>query len=66
LYDNEIPLRCASLRKARKFKTQLAAALAQRNKENVAADISAHHFHDLRVRDVLGAADFDLVAGIDA
>ena len=34
---------------------QLLFALRERNEKNVAANISAHHFHDLRVRDVLGA-----------
>src|SRR5208337_3826284 len=45
---------------------QLLFALSQRNEENVAANISAHHFHDLRVRDVVSAGDLDLIARIDA
>ena len=39
---------------------------AERNEENVAADVAAHHFHDLRVRHVLGAGDLDLIARVDA
>src|SRR5258707_11899497 len=45
---------------------QLQFALGKGNEKNVAADIFAHHFHDVRVRDVLSAANFDLIAGIDA
>lgn len=45
---------------------ELNFALRQRNEEDVAADIAAHHFHDLRLGDMLGAGDFNLVAGIDA
>src|ERR1700690_3353888 len=39
--------------------------MRQRNKEDIAADVAAHHFHDLRVRNVLCAGDFALIAGID-
>ncbi len=45
---------------------QLLFALGKRNEKNVAANISAHDFHDLRVRDALGARDFDLIARNDA
>ena len=45
---------------------QLQLALRERNKKDVAADVAAHDFHDLRVGDVLRAADFNLVASIDA
>src|SRR6266853_2649327 len=44
---------------------KLLLPLSQRNKKNVAAYIAAHHFHDLRVSDVIGASNFDLIAGID-
>ena len=36
------------------------------DKENVAADVAAHHVHDLGVGNVRGALNFDLIAGIDA
>src|ERR1035438_5263732 len=45
---------------------QLLFARGERDKEDIAADVSAEYFHYLRVRDVLGAGDFDLLAGIDA
>src|SRR4051812_1289036 len=45
---------------------KLRFALCQRNKENIAADIAAHDFHDLGLGDVLGACDFNLVAGVDS
>ncbi len=45
---------------------QLLFALAQGNEKNVAADISAHDFHDLRVRHVLRSRHFNLIAGVDA
>ena len=45
---------------------QLLLALGERDEENVAADIAAHDFHDLRVRYVFSAGDFNLIARIDA
>lgn len=45
---------------------ELVLALGERNEEDVAANIAAHDIHDLGVRDVLDARDFDQVAGIDA
>ena len=45
---------------------ELKLALGERNEEDVAADIAAHHFHDLRLRYMLSARDFNLIAGIDA
>ena len=45
---------------------ELLFALGQWNEKDVAADVSAHHLHDLSVRHVLGAGNFNLIAGIDA
>ena len=44
---------------------ELLLALGERNEEDVAADVAAHHLHDLRVADVADAGDFDLVAGVE-
>ena len=45
---------------------ELRFLLRQRNKENVAANIGAHHFHDLRFGHVLHARDFNVVARLHA
>ena len=45
---------------------QLRLLLRQRNEKNVAADVGAHHFHDLRLGHVLHARDFDVVARFHA
>ena len=37
-----------------------------RGKEDVAADVSAHDFHDLRAGHILQTGDFDVVARVDA
>ena len=41
---------------------QLLSALRERNEEDIASDVSTHDFHDLRMRDVFGAGDFNLIA----
>ena len=38
----------------------------QRDEENIASDIGAHDFHDLRLGNILHAADFNVVAGFHA
>ena len=45
---------------------QLRLLLGKGNKENVSANVGAHHFHDLRLGDVFHSGDFDVVAGLDA
>ena len=45
---------------------ELRFLLGERDEENVAADIGAHHFHDLRLGHVLHAGDVDVVARLDA
>ena len=45
---------------------ELKFALREWDKENVAADVAAHHFHHLRLGDMLCAGNFNLVAGVDA
>src|SRR5207248_9795134 len=45
---------------------ELSFALRQRNKEDVAANIATHDFHDLGVADVADAGDLDVVAGLNA
>ena len=44
---------------------ELRFLLGQRDKENIAANVGAHHLHDLRLGDILHAADFDVVARFD-
>jgi len=41
----------------------LCFLLGQGDEENIASDIGAHDFHDLRLGDILHAADFNVVAG---
>jgi hypothetical protein len=43
---------------------QLCFSLSQRNKENIAANVAAHDFHDLRARHVLQSTDINVVAGL--
>ena len=45
---------------------QLRLLLRQRNEKDVAPDIGAHHFHDLRLGHVLHAGDFNVVARFHA
>ena len=45
---------------------ELRFLLGERDEENVAADVGAHHFHDLRLGHVLHAGDFNVVARLDA
>ena len=45
---------------------ELRFLLGQRHEENVASDVGAHHFHDLRLGHILHADDFNVVAGLDA
>ena len=45
---------------------QLGFLLGQWDKEDVATNIGAHHFHDLSLGHVLHAHDFDVVARFDA
>ena len=45
---------------------ELRLLLRERDEENVAANVGAHHFHDLRLGHVLHAGDFDVVARLDA
>ena len=45
---------------------QLRLLLRQRNKKNVAPNVGAHHFHDLRLGHVLHARDFNVVARFHA
>jgi len=45
---------------------QLGFPLGQGYEENIAADVAAHHFHNLRAAHVLQAADVDVVARFHA
>ena len=45
---------------------QLSFLLAQRYKKDVATNVGAHDFHDLRLGHVLHALDVDVVARLDA
>ena len=45
---------------------KLRLSLGERDEEDVAADVAAHHFHDLRLGDVFRPGNLNLVAGIDA
>ena len=45
---------------------KLLLTLIERNKEDVAADVAAHDFHDLAAGDVAQARHFNVVAGIQA
>ena len=44
---------------------ELRFAFAERDEEDVASDVAAHDFHDLGARNVVGAADFNVVARFD-
>ena len=43
---------------------KLLLPLIERNKEDVAADVAAHDFHDLGASDVAQASHFNVVAGV--
>ncbi len=45
---------------------ELRLAFGERNKKDVAADVTTHDFHDLRFADALKPGDFDVVARLDA
>ncbi len=45
---------------------ELKFALRERDEKDVAADVAAHHFHDLGLGHMLRAGNFNLIAGINA